>query len=93
MGDCSTVHYNVFCRSLGGLLIVDYGEKHSKKHGHSRYGRVFRAGLCPKWSAMQPLHFLGHSMVSAMGSDVFGVSCSDHLPLGWYDDYEDAGPH
>ncbi|KAF9270020.1 alpha/beta-hydrolase [Marasmius fiardii PR-910] len=41
---------------------VDYGEEHSKQHGHARYGRTCDEGLYPQWSQRYPLHFLGHSV-------------------------------
>lgn len=47
--------------------IVDYGEAHSKKYGHSRYGRNFE-GVYPKLGTMsdnneiQKVHLVGHSM-------------------------------
>ncbi|GBC09093.1 hypothetical protein RclHR1_00860031 [Rhizophagus clarus] len=49
----------IFYQIKGGR--VDYGEEHSKKSGHSRYGREY-PGLYPEWSASKPLHFLGHSL-------------------------------
>ncbi|KAJ8083779.1 hypothetical protein PM082_002545 [Marasmius tenuissimus] len=44
------------------FYIVDYGEEHSKQHGHARYGRTIEDGLYPQWSKQNPLHFLGHSI-------------------------------
>ena len=49
----------LFYQLKGG--VVDYGEKHSKKHGHARFGRKYRAKY-PEWSSRKPLHFIGHSM-------------------------------
>ncbi|CAG8663594.1 1325_t:CDS:2 [Funneliformis mosseae] len=49
----------IFYQIKGGR--VDYGEEHSKKFGHSRYGREY-SGLYPEWSVSKPLHFLGHSL-------------------------------
>ncbi|MDS0527374.1 lipase [Clostridium sp. SHJSY1] len=46
---------------------VDYGEAHSKKHGHARYGRTY-SGVYPQlgeYSAkneLQKIHLFGHSM-------------------------------
>lgn len=63
VGPVSSLHdraCELFYTIKGGT--VDYGEKHAKDHNHGRYGRVFRTGLHPEWSAMRPLHFLGHSM-------------------------------
>ncbi|PAV22511.1 alpha beta-hydrolase [Pyrrhoderma noxium] len=44
---------------------VDYGEDHSRIHGHKRYGRIHDPGLYPTWSSTRPLHFLGHSIGGA----------------------------
>lgn len=49
----------LFYQLKGG--VVDYGEKHSKKCKHRRYGRKYRAKY-PEWSSRKPLHFIGHSM-------------------------------
>lgn len=46
---------------------VDYGEAHSKKCGHSRYGRTY-PGIYPSWGNIsnskdiQKIHLIGHSM-------------------------------
>lgn len=45
---------------------VDYGEEHSKKYGHSRYGRTY-PGVYPQLGTMGPnglrkIHLIGHSM-------------------------------
>lgn len=46
---------------------VDYGEAHSKKCGHDRYGRTFE-GVCPSMgtaiseNGIQKVHLIGHSM-------------------------------
>ncbi|OPJ62434.1 esterase/lipase family protein [Clostridium oryzae] len=46
---------------------VDYGEAHSKKYGHNRYGRTY-PGVYPAWgtvsnnNVLQKVHLLGHSM-------------------------------
>ncbi|MBD7910493.1 esterase/lipase family protein [Clostridium cibarium] len=46
---------------------VDYGEAHSKKYGHARYGRTF-PGVYPKFgeysdkNELQKIHLIGHSM-------------------------------
>ncbi|CAG8601547.1 alpha/beta-hydrolase [Rhizophagus irregularis] len=61
-GCVSSLHdraIEIFYQIKGGR--VDYGEEHSKKYGHSRYGREY-PGLYPEWSASKPLHFLGHSL-------------------------------
>lgn len=40
---------------------VDYGEAHSKKHGHKRFGRTYNAPLFPDWSKDKKIHLIGHS--------------------------------
>ncbi|QAA33139.1 esterase/lipase family protein [Clostridium manihotivorum] len=45
---------------------VDYGEEHSKKDGHSRYGRTY-PGVYPELGTIGPnglrkIHLIGHSM-------------------------------
>lgn len=47
--------------------IVDYGEAHSKKYGHSRYGRTY-PGVYPEFGSIdssneiEKVHLIGHSM-------------------------------
>lgn len=40
---------------------VDYGEAHSKKHGHKRFGRTYGKPLFPDWSKDKKVHLIGHS--------------------------------
>ncbi|MBN1834710.1 MAG: triacylglycerol lipase [Spirochaetales bacterium] len=47
---------------------VDYGEAHSRRHGHARYGRTY-PGLFPEWGSRDPdtgrvrrVHLVGHSL-------------------------------
>lgn len=40
---------------------VDYGEAHSRKHGHKRYGRTYSKPLFEGWSADKKIHLIGHS--------------------------------
>lgn len=61
LGSVSSLHdraCELFYQITGGT--VDYGELHSKIHGHGRYGRTHE-GLYPQWSSEHPLHFVGHS--------------------------------
>jgi triacylglycerol esterase/lipase EstA (alpha/beta hydrolase family) len=44
---------------------VDYGEAHSKKYGHSRYGAEFDTPLIPGWSAENKVNFVAHSFGGA----------------------------
>jgi triacylglycerol lipase len=41
---------------------VDFGDEHSRRHGHARFGRTYARPLYPWWSERHPLHFVGHSM-------------------------------
>eukprot|EP00960_Hanusia_phi_P059511 764193-Hanusia_phi.AAC.2 len=52
----------VFYQIKGGR--VDYGEEHSRKFGHARYGRTHK-GLFRQWSSENPIHVLGHSLGGA----------------------------
>lgn len=41
---------------------VDYGEEHSAKYGHNRYGEDYTGrGFCPNWSEENPVHLVGYS--------------------------------
>ena len=40
---------------------VDYGEAHSKAHGHDRYGRTYEEALVPDWGNGRKIHIIGHS--------------------------------
>eukprot|EP00252_Welwitschia_mirabilis_P002318 TRINITY_DN12242_c0_g1_i5.p1 TRINITY_DN12242_c0_g1~~TRINITY_DN12242_c0_g1_i5.p1 ORF type:complete len:239 (+),score=19.15 TRINITY_DN12242_c0_g1_i5:320-1036(+) len=40
---------------------VDYGEEHSAKFGHSRFGKTYEEGQYPEWDEDHPVHFVGHS--------------------------------
>ncbi|TBU63809.1 alpha/beta-hydrolase [Dichomitus squalens] len=50
----------LFYTLIGGT--VDYGAKHARESGHSRFGRTHAQGLYPEWSSDRPLHFHGHSI-------------------------------
>jgi triacylglycerol lipase len=40
---------------------VDYGEAHSKEHGHDRYGRTYPTPLVEKWDDKNKVNLVGHS--------------------------------
>lgn len=40
---------------------VDYGEVHSKNHGHKRYGRTYDKPLFEGWNSDKKIHLIGHS--------------------------------
>ncbi|KIS72343.1 uncharacterized protein UMAG_00749 [Mycosarcoma maydis] len=69
IGPVSSLHdraCELFYALRGGT--VDYGEQHSRQHGHSRFGRPYHQGLCPRWGLGSnthtglPAHFIGHSL-------------------------------
>lgn len=42
--------------------VVDYGEAHSKKYGHDRYGKDYSCKpLIPSWSEEDKINLVGHS--------------------------------
>lgn len=57
------------CELYAQLLgtTVDYGEAHSKKYNHARYGRTYYSALVPDWGELdenekiQQIHLIGHS--------------------------------
>lgn len=57
------------CELYAQLLgtTVDYGEAHSKKYNHDRYGRTYYNALVPDWGELdenekiQQIHLIGHS--------------------------------
>ena len=40
---------------------VDYGEVHSKKSGHKRFGRTYTKPLFDGWDESKKVHLIGHS--------------------------------
>lgn len=40
---------------------VDYGEFHSRKYSHRRFGRVYEKPLFDNWSEEKQIHIIGHS--------------------------------
>lgn len=62
LGPLASLHdqaCNLFYHVYGGR--VDYGEKHSSKYNHDRYGDEYD-GWYPEWSSKKPLDFVAHSM-------------------------------
>lgn len=49
----------IFYELKGG--IVDYGEEHSKFHGHRRFGKHYTQGKYPEWDDDHPIILAGHS--------------------------------
>jgi len=48
----------LFYMLKGGL--VDYGDDHSRRYGHSRYGKSW-SGRLPDWSELKPVVLIAHS--------------------------------
>jgi triacylglycerol lipase len=40
---------------------TDYGELHSKKYGHARFGRCYTKPLYSQWNENNKIHLIGHS--------------------------------
>ena len=40
---------------------VDYGEAHSKEHGHARFGRTYTEPLVERWDKKAKINLIGHS--------------------------------
>lgn len=64
---------------------VDYGAEHSRLAGHARFGRDFTGrGFVPTWSAINPVHLVGHSLGAPT------LRCLQHLlahdAWGWRSD-------
>ncbi|KNC83744.1 hypothetical protein SARC_04021 [Sphaeroforma arctica JP610] len=62
IGPISSQHDRVcelFYQMVGGT--VDYGEEHSQKCGHARYGRTFETPAYAEWSSENPVHTVGYS--------------------------------
>lgn len=62
LGSLSSIHdraRELFYYLKGGK--VDYGEEHSRKCGHSQFGRTYERGHYPSWDEQHPVHFVGHS--------------------------------
>lgn len=59
----------IYAQIVGGT--VDYGEAHSKKYGHKRFGRTYETALIPDWGKLdaagklKKIHILGHSFGGA----------------------------
>ncbi|MBQ0135810.1 MAG: hypothetical protein KBS43_03650 [Oscillospiraceae bacterium] len=53
----------IYAQLVGGT--VDYGEVHSKKYGHARFGRTYDKPLVPGWSSEKKINILGHSFGGA----------------------------
>ncbi|DAZ97313.1 TPA: hypothetical protein N0F65_003677 [Lagenidium giganteum] len=61
---------------------VDYGEEHSKKTKHSRYGETYERALHPNWSADNPVHLVGHSFGATTAIELYQLLCEDAFGVG-----------
>ncbi|CAK4082092.1 unnamed protein product [Aphanomyces euteiches] len=70
-----------FYQLYGGR--VDYGETHSCKYGHHRYGSTYAAAH-PKWSEVEahPVHLLGHSFGGTTALELYQMICRDFFGVG-----------
>jgi len=69
-------------------LQVDYGQSHSVSCGHKRFGRDYRGkGLFPEWSAVNPVHFVGHSAGGNTVRLAQHLLAIDHYGLGSHEDW------
>eukprot|EP01134_Creolimax_fragrantissima_P008297 CFRG8297T1 len=62
IGTVSSLHdraCELFFQLVGGR--VDYGEEHSRRCGHNRYGRTFDSPAHANWSSANPVHLVGYS--------------------------------
>jgi hypothetical protein len=50
----------IFYELKGGK--VNFGEEHSRYHGHAQYGRDYKEGKYQKWSSSKPIYVIGHSL-------------------------------
>ncbi|HNY66689.1 MAG TPA: lipase [Deltaproteobacteria bacterium] len=61
----------LYAQIKGGT--VDYGEAHSRKHGHERYGRTY-PGFYPEWGVVSPATRKPNK-VHLMGFSFEGITC------------------
>ena len=69
----------LYARLMGGP--VDYGEAHSQRYNHKRFGRYYPDPLVEKWDGEHKIHLIGHSF----GGNTIRLLC--HL-LTYGDDRE-----
>ncbi|OQS06817.1 hypothetical protein THRCLA_01158 [Thraustotheca clavata] len=71
-----------FYQVYGGQ--VDYGQEHSQKMGHLRYGKTFpkETAKFPQWSEENPVHLLGHSYGATTAIELYQLICSDAFGVG-----------
>ena len=55
---------------------VDYGQAHSEKYGHERYGRIYEKPLFEGWGAQRPLNLIAHSF-GGNTARMFALLCDE----------------
>eukprot|EP00124_Ichthyophonus_hoferi_P001651 Ihof_evm12s91 gene=Ihof_evmTU12s91 len=66
----------IFYQMVGGT--VDYGEEHSRRHGHNRYGATY-AGEYRKWSGENAVDVIGHSFGGVTGRVLQNLLAKDYF--------------
>ncbi|EQC40600.1 hypothetical protein SDRG_02486 [Saprolegnia diclina VS20] len=71
-----------FYQVYGGQ--VDYGEEHSCKMGHLRFGATYpkETAMHPTWSSANPVHLLGHSYGATTAIELYQLLCQDAFGVG-----------
>jgi len=70
---------------------VDYGEVHSRKHGHKRFGKTY-PGVYPEWDGTSKIHLVGHSMgglTSRELANLIAEGCEEER--AYYEQYPEVG--
>jgi hypothetical protein len=58
---------------------TDFGEEHSKKCGHDRYGNTY-LGYFSQWNEDHPLPMIGHSMGAKVINELQYLLCNNLIP-------------
>eukprot|EP00808_Paulinella_micropora_P017161 g82708.t1 len=69
-----------FYQLYGGQL--DFGQEHSEKAGHERFGPRIVKGLFPEWSAERPVHLIGHSYGGTTAIALYQLLAKDFFKVG-----------
>lgn len=67
---------------------VDYGEAHSKRFGHARFGRKYEKPLVEGWGSEKRINLIGHSFggtTSRMLASLLAEGCQAEKDLGYAD--------
>ncbi|KAF0684076.1 Aste57867_23922 [Aphanomyces stellatus] len=85
VGKASSDHdraVEAFYQLVGGQC--DYGEEHSMRHGHLRFGETFPQDQAfhPHWSEANPIHLVGHSFGATTAIELYQMICKDAFGVG-----------